>query len=179
VKRPAPPSDLQAAGVETWRLCWSLPQIVYPGDVLSVGRLSRLEDEASALRAELIESGSTLKRQVQNAKGDVIGQEPFAHPALGQLRRIGVEVAELCASLGLSPVARHNLGLEVAASKAMPLTDKDRIAALEQRLGEAERALGVLSVEQRNQSGGKVALAVVIERYAPKPTEEPKVAMSL
>jgi hypothetical protein len=83
--------------------------------VLAVGRLSRLEDEASALRAAMIESGSTLKRQVQNSRGEVIGSEPYTHPALGQLRRIGAEVAELCASLGLSPVARHNLGLEVAA----------------------------------------------------------------
>jgi phage terminase small subunit len=83
--------------------------------VLAVSRLSRLEDEASALRAEMIESGSTLRRQVQNSRGEVIGCEPYAHPALGQLRRIGIEVAELCTSLGLSPVARHNLGLEVAA----------------------------------------------------------------
>jgi len=113
---PDPPDDLQTPGRSTWALLWTLPQIFYPDDALAVARLCRLEDEASALRTDmLMDSGPTCERIIQNAKGDVIGREPFAHPALGQLGRIGMEVAELCASLGLGPVARHNLGLEVQA----------------------------------------------------------------
>jgi hypothetical protein len=51
-----------------------------------------------------------------------------------------------------------------------------RISALEQRLREAERALGILAGEQLNQSGEKPALTVVLRRYAPKPAAQ-KVVM--
>jgi P27 family predicted phage terminase small subunit len=113
-KPPAPPKDLQATGRETWALLWTLPHVVYPGDLLAIARLCRIEDEAAALRTKMLESGSVLERAVQNSKGEVIGREPFTHPAALMLRRIGAEAAELCNSLGLSPAARQDLGIEFA-----------------------------------------------------------------
>src|SRR5271169_3391708 len=109
---PEPPGDLGAAGVAVWGLVWSEPQI-READRLSVERLCRLEDEASSLRAVLALDGPVSRRPMQNSRGEVIGEQVAAHPALIPLRKIGMEAASLCNALGLTPAGRQALGLEV------------------------------------------------------------------
>ena len=109
---PDPPPDLGAAGLAVWCWVWCEPQI-READRLSVERLSRLEDEAAALRAVLAEDGPVSRRPVQNSRGEVIGQDVVVHPALAPLRKIGMEAATLCNALGLTPAGRQALGLEL------------------------------------------------------------------
>jgi P27 family predicted phage terminase small subunit len=86
---------------------------IEPADELTVLRLCRLEDESARLRAIVAEEGFMLGRPMQSAKGEVIGEERYAHPALAQLRRVEREAGELCAALGLSPAGRQRIGLPV------------------------------------------------------------------
>lgn len=62
-----------------------------------------------------------------------------------------------------------------AKGGSMPSTSADRgyLDALEARLIELERAVGILAGEQLNQSGERPALMVVLRRYRsePKPAE--------
>ena len=106
------PGDLGDAGLAVWKQVWSEPQ-VQEGDRLSVERLCRLEDEASSLRTALAADGPASRRPMQNSRGDVIGEEVLAHPALMPLRKIGSEEATLCNALGLTPAGRLALGLDV------------------------------------------------------------------
>src|SRR5437764_15459815 len=85
---PEAPGGLGAGGVAVWGRVWCEPQIL-EADRLSVERLCRLEDEASSLRAVLAQDGPTSRRPMQNSRGEVIGEEVAAHPALTPLRKIG------------------------------------------------------------------------------------------
>lgn len=53
-------------------------------------------------------------------------------------------------------------------------SDKGYIDALEQRVRELERAVGILAGEQLNQSGERPGLMVVLRRYSgeQKPAEQ-------
>jgi hypothetical protein len=116
---PKPPGDLAGVGLAVWRAVWAEPQ-VSAGDALTVERLARLEIEAADLRALLQEEGRMLRRPIQNSKGEVLGMEPFSHPAINDLRRIGAEAAALCDALGLSPRGRMRLGLVVLDDPKRP-----------------------------------------------------------
>jgi hypothetical protein len=116
---PPPPSDLEVAGAAAWTAVWSLSR-VEPADAVTVERLCRLEDEAARLRAIVAADGHVLGRPLQSAKGEVVGEERYAHPALAQLRRIGKEAAELSSVLGLSPAGRHRMGLSVSEAPTAP-----------------------------------------------------------
>jgi len=89
-------------------------------DRLTVERLARLEDEAADLRAEVAERGGFLWRKVQSARGEVLGEEAYEHPACVALRRLGAEQAKLCEALGLTPAARARLGLVVVETQDRP-----------------------------------------------------------
>jgi hypothetical protein len=109
--RPKAPADLQTAGTTAWDLLWSLPQMVFPGDLPLVLRLCHVQDEMSAVRSSVVEQGHVFEKPVQTAGGAVIGTEPVVHPGLLALRRLGAEAGELCSALGIGPNARHSLGL--------------------------------------------------------------------
>jgi phage terminase small subunit len=116
---PEAPEDLTPAGVAIWRAVWDEPQIT-DADAMTVERLARLECEAAVLRAVLEEDGPVLKRPMQSARGEIIGEERYSHPAIADLRRIGSEAAALCDSLGLTPYGRKRLGFEVLDDPAPP-----------------------------------------------------------
>jgi P27 family predicted phage terminase small subunit len=116
---PRAPGDLDAAGRAVWRSVWRLDR-VEPSDRVTVERLCRLEDEAARLRAFLADEGLVLKRPLSSARGDVIGEETYPHPAIPALRKIGTEAGEVCRALGLSPGARKTLGLLVLADPTPP-----------------------------------------------------------
>jgi len=116
---PEPPADLGAPGLRAWEQIWAEPQITV-GDRLTVERLARLEDEAADLRAEVAERGGFLWRKVQSARGEVLGEEAYEHPACVALRRLGAEQAKLCEALGLTPAARARLGLVVVETQDRP-----------------------------------------------------------
>jgi hypothetical protein len=145
-KAPEPPADLQAAGAGIWALVWSLPQVLYPSDLLAVSRLAHLEDQAAALRAQVLEQGVTLTRPVQNSRGELLGSETVTHPGLLALRRIGSEAGELCSVLGLTPSARASLGLVVSQPEPNSLdllrARRDRRRAAAKGRAQAERAKG-------------------------------------
>jgi phage terminase small subunit len=96
--------------------------------------LCRLESEAADLRAVLQEAGPVLKRPIQSARGEIVGTEHYAHPAIAALRKIGAEAAQLCDALGLTPLGRHRLGLEV-------LDDPEPPDALDGLVNRRERRL--------------------------------------
>jgi P27 family predicted phage terminase small subunit len=110
---PDAPAQLGELGKRTWAQIWLEPQILQ-GDRLTVERLALLEDESAGLRASVAADGAILRRPLQSARGQVLGEELYEHPALPALRKLGVEQANLCRELGLTPQARARLGLVVA-----------------------------------------------------------------
>jgi P27 family predicted phage terminase small subunit len=116
---PRAPVGLGKPGRQVWREVWQLPR-VSAADRLSVESLARLADEAERLRAVLKADGFALKKPVQSARGEVIGEEWYSHPANASLRGVGREMAALCAELGLTPASRKRLGLGVVPDDRAP-----------------------------------------------------------
>jgi P27 family predicted phage terminase small subunit len=116
---PTAPDDLEAAGQRVWDAAWALARIEL-ADAVTVERLARLEDEGARLRTILAQEGLLLMKPMQNARGEVIGEESYAHPGTLALRRIGKEASDLCQALGLSPAARRKLGLAVLEDPHAP-----------------------------------------------------------
>jgi hypothetical protein len=109
---PDAPSDLGAAGRECWRSLWLAPQML-TGDAGAIAAASRLEDEAAVLRATVQEHGPLLSRPVTTSRGEVVGSESYANPAIRELRRVEQASLALMRELGLSPWSRARLGLAV------------------------------------------------------------------
>jgi P27 family predicted phage terminase small subunit len=135
---PAAPGDLQAAGRAVWEVVWTLSRME-PADAVTVERLCRLEDEAARLRAEVKRDGMVLRRVIQNARGERLGEEPRVHPGLAMLRRIGREAAEVAGELGLSPGGRRRLGLDVPEDEREP----DALDELRSKYAARRRGLGM------------------------------------
>ncbi len=130
---PDAPGDFTKAEVALWDELWRLPQM-REGDRLSVERLCRLESEAAALRKAVSDDGAVLRRPIQSAKGEVLGEQVVSHPALTPLRKIGTEIGLLCSQLGLTPVGRQHLGIEV-----LPDREPDALDELKARFEETRR----------------------------------------
>jgi len=132
---PPPPSDLGTAGARAWASVWEGIQ-VQSSDALVVSQLCRLEDEASELRELISAEGAMLTRKQSTSKGEIVGEECYAHPGIRELRRIGSEQLVILKELGLSPTARARLGLAVlhAVKEADSLDLLQRKRA--ERLGE-------------------------------------------
>jgi P27 family predicted phage terminase small subunit len=135
---PPAPAGLAPAGLAIWQAVWSEPQI-QDGDAMTVERLARLECEAADLRAVLQEDGPVLRKPTQSARGEIIGEERYSHPAIADLRKIGAEAASLCDSLGLTPYGRKRLGLVVLDDPAPPDAIDHLRARRERRLRAAGR----------------------------------------
>jgi len=147
---PAPPDDLEAGGVALWGTAWALPR-VEPADRAMVEQLCRLQDEAARLRAALATDGMVLRKPVQSAKGDVVGESLQIHPGAQMLRRIGREATEVAGELGLSPAGRKRLGMDVPDEPREP----DWLDALkeEHRLEKAERERSWIAEKDRRDRG--------------------------
>ncbi len=124
---PQAPEGLQSAGAAIWALVWGLNR-VKAEDAPSIERLCRLEDEAASLRAIVAEHGAMLERPLQNSRGEVIGTDRYAHPAVNALRKIGAEAGALSDALGLTPEGRRKLGMDTPA-EARPPDVVDRLRA--------------------------------------------------
>ena len=108
------PAGLGKVGRAMWRdlrdLEWA--QI---SDGNALRRLCELEDERALLAAAVNEHGPLLSKPVMTARGDVVGSETYANPAIRELRRLDVQILELLKGFGLTPMARARLGLAVVA----------------------------------------------------------------
>lgn len=111
-----PPGGLGKVGRAVWRdlhdLKWA--QI---SDGKALQRLAELEDERALLTDALNEHGPVLEKPVMTARGDVVGSELYANPAIRELRRLDVQILELLRGFGLTPMSRARLGLAVVAAK--------------------------------------------------------------
>ncbi len=107
----SPPADLGPAGRRVWELAWALSRIEAE-DAPSIQRLALLEDEACELRQVLAAEGRTLKRPVQNSRGEKLGEETYAHPCVNELRKLDRAIGALQDALGLSPAGRRKMGIE-------------------------------------------------------------------
>jgi P27 family predicted phage terminase small subunit len=110
-KKPSAPRGLNAAGKQAWDHVWRLPWITSP-DRTTVEHFARLEDEATRLCRQLDKDGTTLTRCQQNARGEVIGDEAYPHPALRELRAVDRQLMLVRQSLGLDPRSRAKLRLQ-------------------------------------------------------------------
>lgn len=88
---PAAPGDLSAESVAVWESVWS----AYPEGVLSpeldaetVARFCRLLDQRAQLVAAVDADGVTLRKAQQSARGDVVGQEIYVHPAVALILKV-------------------------------------------------------------------------------------------
>jgi P27 family predicted phage terminase small subunit len=138
---PDPPAYLGAVALAVWERVWREPQVL-EGDYTSVERLCLLESDALRLRSIVAREGEILSRPIQSARGEVVGAERYAHPALVELRRIGKEAADLCRELGLTPAARARLGLTVVAPEMVPDAIDELKARRARRLGLPEPVVG-------------------------------------
>jgi P27 family predicted phage terminase small subunit len=111
-----PPAGLGEAGKAVWASLRCL-EWVQPSDRAGVVRLCELEDERATLRAALDEYGPVLSKPVTTARGDLVGTELYANPAIRELRRLDAQILELLKAFGLTPMSRARLGLAVIAAK--------------------------------------------------------------
>jgi Phage terminase, small subunit len=109
---PDAPSDLGVAGLASWGDAWRLPW-AYESDRAVIEQLARLEDERAELRADVDARGPVLTKPLTTSRGEVVGDEAYANPAIRELRRLDQSILPLRDRLGLSPLARARLGLEV------------------------------------------------------------------
>jgi len=117
------PAGLGKAGKSVWA---NLRQLKWaqPSDQAGAMRLAQLEDERASLRGSLDEHGAVLSKPVTTSRGDVVGSELYANPALRELRRLDAQIIDLLKGFGLTPMARARLGLAViSAKKDSTLTD--------------------------------------------------------
>jgi P27 family predicted phage terminase small subunit len=114
-----PPAGLGASGRALWRRCAEQEQI-RQGDYHALHELCRLEDEFVKLRATINEEGESLKRPVQNARGELLGQESYSNPLLVNLHKLRALAVQLCGDLGLSPHGRSRLGLQIVEPYRAP-----------------------------------------------------------
>jgi P27 family predicted phage terminase small subunit len=129
------PDGLGREGRLVFETVARLPRIE-DADVLTVNRLARLEDEAARLRAVVAEEGENLRRPIQSSRGQLVGEEVYTHPAIGELRRVGAEAHVLCNALGLTPLGRKKLGILVLKDPREP-DELDRLReARDRRLAE-------------------------------------------
>lgn len=146
---PKVPDELKTEGARAaWRAAWSLPQ-TKPEDESAVLQLCRLEDEAAGLRKEIEKQGSFLYKPVQNARGEVIGEEGYANPLTAHLRKIGAEAHGLLNGLGMTSYGRKRLGLEILAEADVP----DELDELRER--RRKRLIGDRAEYEKEQAKGE------------------------
>jgi P27 family predicted phage terminase small subunit len=109
-----PPVGLGKAGRAVWTALHGL-EWTQPSDQLAIIRLAELEDERALLRQALDDKGPVLTKPVTTSRGDVVGSEDYANPALREIRRCDAQIAELHKGFGLTPLSRARLGLAVIA----------------------------------------------------------------
>jgi len=109
-----PPADLGKAGKAVWMALRNL-EWTQPSDQLAIIRLAQLEDERALLRKTLDDQGAVLTKPVTTSRGDVVGSEEYANPAIREMRRLDAQILELHKGFGLTPMARARLGLAVIA----------------------------------------------------------------
>lgn len=114
---PPAPDDLGEAGLVAWVDAWALPwtAAVDAGAILN---LARLEDERALLRAAVDEHGVLIEKAQISPKGDVVGSELYANPAVRELRRVDAATLALRDRLGLTPLTRARLGLALVELEA-------------------------------------------------------------
>lgn len=107
-----PPAGLGVAGRALWRDIQALVWL-HPSDRAAATHLCRLEDEREALQVKIDELGLMLSEPIVTPKGEVVGERLVANPLLGELRKLEKSIADLRAPLGLTPMARGRLGLQI------------------------------------------------------------------
>ncbi len=118
-----PPKGLGEAGQATWKTMATL-EWVNTSDGPALARLAQLEDERVRLCEALDAHGAVLAKPVTSARGDVVGEEVYANPALRELRRIDAQIIEVLKLFGAMPMARARLGLAVvSAAKDVTITE--------------------------------------------------------
>lgn len=124
-----PPAGLGAAGRALWRRV-AVQEQIRESDYHALHELCRSEDQYVQLRQVIEAEGDLLKKPVQNARGELLGQESYSNPLLAHLHRLRSEGLKLCGDLGLTPQGRARLGMAVVeAYKAPP----DRLDELKDR----------------------------------------------
>jgi P27 family predicted phage terminase small subunit len=118
---PATPEGLSDAGAAVWRDVWGAA--VLDGvlsaelDAPAVERYCSLLDERTRWAAQLDQHGPLLERPVQSARGELLGMELYANPAVKELRSIDRALDQLSDRLAGSPAARARLGLVLNSAR--------------------------------------------------------------
>ena len=109
---PAVPEQLLEVGQARWRQVWGHATWLSPAaDVPTVTRLCELEDLVAALRSQLATDGAM--------SAGSHGQQRL-HPAWAEIRAVVDRLLRLESALGLTPVARSQLGVaEVQQAKEL------------------------------------------------------------
>jgi hypothetical protein len=90
-----------------------------------VEHLARLHDDVALYRTALTERGALLEEPIVSPTGDVVGTRLVANPAEAMLRRALKAILEVQTALGLTPMAKARLGLNlVETEQKMTVLDK-------------------------------------------------------
>ena len=127
---------------------------VEPADGAMVEQLARLQDEAARLREALTADGMVLRKPIQSARGEVVGETTHIDPAVAMLRRIGRESAEVASELGLSPAGRRRLGMDVKPDEREPDWLDEMQAEMRERREKGERERSWIQERDRQDRGG-------------------------
>ena len=133
VERPVPraPKGLRQAGKAEWAATWQAPWIT-DTDRGSVIELCHLADELADIRRLLAEAGRVQTVPIQNARGQIVGEEVKANPLERQLRVAEKLYLDLRIQLGLTPMSKARLGL-LAVSANREKTKLDRLLEARER----------------------------------------------
>jgi hypothetical protein len=112
---PAEPEGLGEVGLAVWRDAWRAAWIA-ESDAGAVEHLARLTDERNALCKARDASGLTLKEPIVTPKGEIVGERLVPNPLLAEIRRLDAIILAARKELGLTPMAKARLGLNVASA---------------------------------------------------------------
>ncbi|HUY24074.1 MAG TPA: P27 family phage terminase small subunit [Candidatus Saccharimonadales bacterium] len=110
---PEPPEGLGEAAAITWREVKAGAPWLAAADRSTVQELVEREQDLEVCREALRRHGALLEEIVVSPRGDVVGTKLVANPAAAQVVKLQATILQLRAALGLTPIARVRMGLQV------------------------------------------------------------------
>lgn len=114
---PAAPTRLGAGGLAAWEQAFRSASWLNAGHLAMVEDLARLRDDVELYRKAMTDHGALLGEPIVSPKGDVVGTRFVANPAEAMLRRALKAILELQTALGLTPMAKARLGLNLVETE--------------------------------------------------------------
>jgi len=135
------PDDLCERGRAVFECAHALAWIS-ESDWPAIEHLARLEDQWTTLAAAF-KRGPLLKEPIVTPRGEVVGTRLVPNPAEAMLRRLDVQIMALRDRLGMVPLAKARLGIQVATVRTAMASWLEREMAVHHTMTKYRQAAGL------------------------------------